>query len=295
MAVARSKGEKVLDVVIILLLILLSIITIYPIYYVMIASVSSPVAISSGDVVFWPKGLNISAYRHLLDNRLIWVGYRNSILYTAAGTAVDLAVTIPCAYALSRKTLPYRRILMGLFVFTMYFNGGLIPKYLLINSLGMINTPWSLIIPGCVNVFNLIIARSFFESSLPDSLLEAAQIDGASFTRFFFQFALPLSPAMLAIIALYCIQGHWNAYLGAQMYIQSPNLQTLQVIIKNITATLDTSLAEELTTQELIEIVQQKQLLKYAVVAVSIIPLVAVYPFVQKFFVRGVMVGAVKG
>ena len=184
---------------------------------------------------------------------------------------------------------------MALFVFTMYFSGGLIPKYLLINALGMINTPWALIIPGCVNVFNLIIARSFFESSIPDSLLEAATIDGANYTRFFFQFALPLSPAMLAIITLYNIQGHWNAYLGAQMYIQSPNLQTLQVIIKNITATLDTGLVEEMSTQELIEVVQKKQLMKYAVVVVAIVPLAIIYPFVQRYFVKGVMVGAIKG
>ncbi len=295
MAIARTKSETVLDVTAIILLLILSVLTLYPIYYVVIASVSSPVAISAGEVILSPKGLNISAYQRLLNNRMIWIGYRNSILYTIAGTGVDLMVTIPCAYALSRKSLPYRRILMGLFIFTMYFNGGMIPRYLLINALGMINSPLALIIPGCVNVFNLIIARSFFESSIPDSLLEAAQIDGASYTRFFFQFALPLSPAMLAIIALYCIQGHWNAYLGAQMYIQSPDLQTLQVIIKNITATLDTGLAEEMSTQQLIEVVQQKQLMKYAVVVVSIVPLVLIYPFVQKFFVKGVMIGAVKG
>lgn len=295
MSIARSRGEKIFDALVIVLLLILSIITIYPIYYVIIASISSPNFISSGDVVLFPKGVNITAFKYLMENKSIWIGYRNSILYTIAGTMVDLAVTIPCAYALSRKSLPYRRILMTLFVFTMYFNGGLIPKYLLINSLGMIDTPLALIIPGCINVFNLIIARSFFESNISDSLLEAVKIDGASYTRFFFQFALPLSPAMLAIIALYSIQGHWNAYLGAQMYIQSPNLQTLQVIIKNITATLDTGLVEEISTQELVEIVQKKQLMKYAVVVVAIIPLAIIYPLVQKFFVRGVMIGAIKG
>jgi putative aldouronate transport system permease protein len=295
MSIKSTKGEKLFDGIIILILLLITFITLYPIYFVLIASISSPNYISTGQVILFPKGLNVAAYKQLLDNRQIWIGYRNSIIYTTFGTMVDLAVTIPCAYALSRKTLPGRKILMGLFVFTMYFSGGMIPRYLLINALGLYNSPLALIIPGCVNVFYLIIARSFFESSISDSLLESVMIDGGSYTRFFFQFAVPLSPAMLATIALYCIQSHWNAYLGAQMYIQDPELQTLQVIIKNITASLDQSLAEQMTTQELIESVQQKQLLKYAVVVISIVPLVIIYPFVQKFFVRGVMVGAIKG
>ena len=291
----RINGERMFHLVVSILLVLIGVITLYPIWYVLIASVSSPVAISSGEVLLLPKGINFSAYELLFERKDIWLGYRNSIVYTAAATALDMIVTIPCAYALSRKTLPYRRILMLLFTFTMYFSGGLIPQYILLSSLGFVNSPLAIIVPGCVNVFNLIVARSFFESNIPDSLFDAARIDGAGYTRFFVRIVIPLSPAILAVIALYCIQNHWNAYLGAQTYIYDPNLKTLQQIIRGITASLDSSLAETATLEQIIAQVQQTQLIKYAVVVVSALPLVIIYPFVQKFFVRGVMVGAVKG
>lgn len=291
----QLKGERAFNVIVSVLLIIIAVVTLYPIWFVLIASISSPVAIGAGEVLLLPKGINFKGYEMLFEDKNIWIGYRNSIIYTAAATVLDLIVTIPCAYALSRKTLPYRRILMLLFTITMYFSGGTIPKYLLINSLGMINTPWSLIIPGCVNVFNLIVARSFFESSIPESLFDAARIDGSGYTRFFAQIVIPLSPAILAIIALYCIQAHWNGYLAATMYIYNPKLKTLQQIIRSITANLDSSLAESATTEELIYAAQKTQLLKYSVVVVSALPLILIYPFVQKFFVKGVMVGAVKG
>ena len=291
----RKFEERVVDIVINVVLIILGLVALYPIWYVIIASISSPVAISTGEVVFLPKGLNIDAYKALLAEKRIWIGYRNSIVYTTAATILDLLVMIPCAYALSRHSLPGRKFFMTAFIFTMYFSGGLVPKYLVINSLGMVNTPWALIIPGCVNVFNMIIARSFFESSIPDSLLDAAQIDGANYTRFFVQIVLPLSPAMLAIIALYSVTAHWNAYLGAQMYIYDADLYTLQQVIKSITATLDSTLMENATFDEISAAIREKQLMKYAVVLVASLPLVVAYPFIQKYFVKGVMVGAVKG
>lgn len=292
----RIRDERVLNSVINVMLVMIAIVSLYPIWYVIIASISDPVAISNGEVLLLPKGINFSAYLKLLDNKQIWIGYRNSIIYTAGGTIVDLLVTIPCAYALSRESLPGRKFITSLFIFTIYFTGGMIPSYMLINSLGMVNTPWALIIPGCINVYNLVVARSFFESSIPDSLFDAAQIDGSGYTRFFLQVVLPLSPAILAIITLFCIQTHWNAYLGAQMYIYSPNLYTLQQVIRSITATLDASLiGDEVTLDQMITIMQEKQLMKYAVVVVASIPLVIIYPLVQKFFVKGVMVGAVKG
>lgn len=289
------NSERAVNIVICILVIMTGAIVIYPIWYVLIASVSSPVAISSGEVLLLPKGLNFGAYRRLLENKLIWMGYRNSIFYTFAGTVVDLLVQIPCAYALSRRSLPGRRWLMFLFLFTMYFGGGMVPKYLLLNSLGMINSPIALIIPGCVSVYNIIVARNFFESSIPDSLFDAARIDGCGYTRFFLTIVIPLSPAILAIIALYCIQTHWNVYLDAQMYIYTPQYYTLQQVISSITANLDSSLVENLSAEEFAAIIQEKQLIKYAVVVVSCIPLVIIYPFIQKFFVRGVMIGAVKG
>lgn len=292
---ARSRGDKVVDGIIMAILILVALICLYPIWFTVIASVSNPTYISNGQVILWPKGFNLDAYRRLLDNRQIWIGYRNTIFYTVVGTCFDLAVTLPCAYALSRYKLPGRRWLMLLFLFAMYFSGGIIPNYLLYNQLGMINTIWVLLLPGTLNVYNMIIARSFFESSIPEPVFESAKIDGASYTRFFVQFALPLSKAMIAVISLLYALGHWNAYLGPRMYLQSPNLQTLQVIIRDITARLDTSLVEDMSSEELVRQVQEKQLMKYAVVIVSIIPMMMAYPFIQRYFVGGIMIGAVKG
>lgn len=289
------SGDRIVDLIINIILFIVAFVCIYPMWYVLIASVSSPAAISTGQVILWPKGFNVSAYNSLLKNDTIWLGYRNSIIYTALGTLVDLLVQIPAAYALSRQRLPGRKWMMPLFIVTMYFGGGMIPKYMLLNSLNMINSPVSLIIPSCVNVFNIIVARSFFEGSIPESLYDAARIDGCGYTRFFTKIVLPLSPAILAIIALYSMQGHWNVYLTAQMYIYDPKYYTLQQVIRSITAQLDTSLVENMSAAEMIAAVQEKQLLKFSVIVVSIIPMVIVYPFVQKFFVRGVMVGAVKG
>ena len=289
------SGEKVFDYIVNIILILVAIVCIYPLGYVLIASVSSPTAIGNGEVIFWPKGFNLNGYTRLIENKNIWIGYRNSILYTISGTAVDFLMQIPVAYALSRKSLPGRRAIMALFVFTMYFSGGIIPKYLLLNSMGMINSPIALIIPGCISVFNIIVAKSFFEGSVPDSLYDAARIDGCGYTRFFVKIVLPLSPAMLAVIALYCIQRHWNTFLDGEMYLLDSKYYTLQQVIRGITATVDANLAEGMGSEELIRLMQEKQLLKFSVIVVSVIPLVIIYPFVQKFFVRGVMVGAVKG
>lgn len=291
----RRNGDKIFDITVNVLLIAAVVVCLYPIWYVLIASVSSPTAIANGEVLIWPKGFNLNGYTKLINNKKIWTGYRNSILYTAAGTAVDFIAQIPVAYALSRKDLPGRRWIMTMFVITMYFSGGIIPKYLLLNSLGMINSPAALIIPSCVNTFNIIVAKSFFEGNVPESLYDAARMDGCGYTRFFAQVVLPLSKALLAIIALYCIQFHWNVYLNAEMYLLESKYFTLQQVIRNICASLDTSLAESMDSQELMKLIQEKQLMKYSVIVVSVVPLVAIYPFVQKFFVKGVMVGAVKG
>lgn len=291
----KSRSERILDFAINFLLVIIAIIVVYPLWYVLIASVSSPSAIANGEVVLFPKGFTLLAYSKILENKQLWIGYRNSILYTIAGVIVDLAVMTPCAYALSRKNLPFRKLLMTLFLITMYFSGGLIPRYMLLNKMGLVNTPLALIIPGCVVVFDIIVLRSFFESNIPESLVEAAMLDGANHIRVFTRVALPNSPAVLAVVALYSVQRHWNAYLGAQMYIYKPKYYTLQQVLRQITATLDTSLAETMSVDEIIQATMTNQLMKYAVVVVACIPLIVIYPFVQKFFVKGVMVGAVKG
>lgn len=290
----KVKQERTVNAVINIMLILIALITIYPIWYVLIASVSSPVAIASGEVVLLPKGINFSAYRKLFDNPLIWKGYFNSICYTAAHTVLSMIVMVPCAYALSRKDLPGRPFFSTFFIITMYFSGGLIPSFMVVNKLGMLDTPWALIVPGCVNAYNLILIKNFFTSNIPDSLYDAARIDGCSYTRFFLKIVLPLSPAILAIIALFTMTASWNSYLPAQMYIYDTDLQTLQQVIKGITAEISSSLVENMSTDEIAAILFEKSLMKYAVVVVGCIPLVLVYPFVQKYFVGGIMLGAVK-
>lgn len=288
-------SEKALNIFINVSLAIIAFMTIYPLWFVVIASVSSPSAISNGQVILLPEGLNIDAYVKLFQTKRIWTGYKNSILYTGASILLDLAVQIPCAFALSRRTLPFRRFFNILFIIPMYFTGGIIPTYIWLSKLGMVDSPLALIVPACVSVFNLIIAKNYFASNIPDTLVEAARIDGCGYIRFFTSIAVPLSGAIIAIIALYSMQAHWNGYLGPVMYLYTPEKHTLQQVVASITANLDSSLTEFTSLDEVAKITQEKQLLKYAVVFVSSLPLIVVYPFVQKFFVKGVMVGAIKG
>lgn len=288
-------SEKALNIFINVSLAIIAFMTIYPLWFVVIASVSSPSAISNGQVILLPEGLNIDAYVKLFQTKRIWTGYKNSILYTGSSILLDLAVQIPCAFALSRRTLPFRRFFNILFIIPMYFTGGIIPTYIWLSKLGMVDSPLALIVPACVSVFNLIIAKNYFASNIPDTLVEAARIDGCGYIRFFASIAVPLSGAIIAIIALYSMQAHWNGYLGPVMYLYTPEKHTLQQVVASITANLDSSLTEFTSLDEVAKITQEKQLLKYAVVFVSSLPLIVVYPFVQKFFVKGVMVGAIKG
>ena len=291
----RTLGDRITDNVINILLIAVVIVTLYPLYYVLIASISNVNAIARGEVVFAPVGFNLGAYKKLLQTGSIWTGYRNTIIYTVFGVAFDLLIQIPCAFVLSREEMPGKRFVTTLFVITMYFSGGMIPKYLLINALGWIDNPISLIIPSCISVYNIIVAKSFFQSGIPDSLFDASLLDGCTYTKYFTKIVIPLSGAMISIIALYNMQTHWNTYLTAQMYIYNPNYFTLQQVIRNITSIITTGVTEMEDDAEYIRRMQDAQLIKFAVVVVSCVPLAIVYPFVQKNFVKGVMVGAVKG
>lgn len=293
--IARTRGDKIFDATCAVVMVVLCMVVLYPIYFVVIASFSDPYYITTGQVVFLPKGLNLKAYQLLLQRSDVWIGYRNSICYTFFGTCLNMLVTLPAAYALSRRELAGRRWIMLYFTFTMFFNGGTIPTYILIRDLKFINTPWALLLPGVVNVFNLIIARTFFESTIPDAMVEAATIDGASNLKIFLSIVLPLSPAIIAVLLLYYGLAHWNSYFNAMIYISDQNLQTLQVIIKNIMAAIDATTTEGLSAEVIAERVKTKELVKYAVVVVSTIPALAIFPFVQKYFIKGVMVGAIKG
>ena len=295
MAIARSRGDKILDGGIIALMAVITVCALYPLWFVLIASFSDPTAISNGKVIFWPVGVNTSAYGKLFRTAKIWIGYRNSLLYTVFGTLINLLVTVSAGFALSRKTLPGRRALLVFFIITMYVSGGTIPSYLLMKSLGLLNTVWAILLPGAMSVYNMIIARSFFESGIPESIYESATIDGAGWLRCYTRFAIPLSKPMIAVLTLFFALGHWNSYFNAMIYISNEKIQVLQVIIKQITANISAALAESMTDAEMIRQVQEKQLLKYAVVVVSVVPMVLLYPFVQRYLIQGIMIGAVKG
>lgn len=289
----RTKSDKFTNIVINIILVLLGLFAVYPLWFVLIASISDPGAVSRGEVIFWPQDVTFTAYSSMLENPSIWIGYRNSILYLFSGTGFMLLVTLPAAYALSRRELWGRRVLNFLFVFTMYFGGGLIAIYLLHSSLGWLNTPWVLIIPVGMNVYNMILARSNFQE-IPESLREAAIMDGASELYYFVRIVIPLSKAVIAVLFLFTALSWWNEYLRFVIYIDNPNLQSLQVIIRQIfdslTTTSEFSSAGEVTAK-----LNQAEMLKYSVVVIAALPFCLLYPFVQKYFNKGIMIGAVKG
>lgn len=269
-------------------------IVVYPLYFIIIASFSNPTEVANGHVWFVPSQFTVDGYKEILRHGELWMGYRNTIIYTALGTVIGLAVNIPAAYALSRKDLVGRRFFTLYFVFTMFFGGGLIPTYFTIRNFGLYDSIWVMVLPFSVAVYHIIIARTFFDSSLPQGILDAAMIDGCGNLRFFFQIALPLSKAVLAVIALYTAVGQWNAYFNALVYIRTEELKPLQLVVRNILITNQAmaGTGDGLAAQEARRL---SELMKYAVIIVTTVPIMCVYPFVQKYFSQGVMIGAIKG
>ena len=261
--------------------------------WIIVASFSDPNLVSTGKVTVLPKGINFKGYLKILEDTRIWIGYRNTLLYSLLGTAVNLIVTLPAAFALSRKEFKPRRVILFFFTFTMFFGGGLIPSYLLMKQLGLLNSIWVFIIPGAFSVFNMIIARSFFEASIPEELHDAAQVDGLSYFGYFNKIVLPLSTAIIAVIGLYYFVGHWNDYFTGLIYIRDQNLQPLQNVLQNILLANQTQVgAVGMTAMDSQNFADQ---IKFGVIIVSTIPLLIIYPFLQKYFNKGVMIGAVKG
>ncbi|WP_322183451.1 carbohydrate ABC transporter permease [Neglectibacter caecimuris] len=264
----------------------------YPVYFVCIASVSSPTAVSRGEVLLLPKEINFRAYQEVFQDARVWLGYRNTIFYTLAGTALSLVFTIPASFSLSRKELPFRQGLMFFFTFTMFFSGGLIPTYFLMQNLNLVNTVWVMILPFSVSVYNLIVTRTFFQNSIPEDLFEAARIDGCSYTRFLFQIVLPLSKAIIAVIGLYYAVWYWNEYMRALIYVQDKNLIPLQLVLRNILVENQALEGSSLGAESRRQLVD---LLKYALIVVSTLPMLILYPLLQKYFEKGVMIGSIKG
>lgn len=287
------RGDRLFSLALILICALIFVVVVYPLYFVVIASVSSPTAISNGQVIFWPKSASLDGYKLVFSYDKLWTGYRNTIFYTAVGTLFNLAVTLPAAYAASRKEFMPRRVIMFLFAFTMYFGGGLIPTFLLIRSIGLYDTPWVFIIPFALNVYNFIITRTFFETSLSEAMHEAAVLDGCSEFRYFIKVVLPLSKAIITVVMLYYAVGHWNDYFSGLVYVRNKELVPLQLVLREILLIADSS---QLTaTSGYSNAMMYVESMRYGVILVSTLPLLIVYPFIQKYFEKGVMLGAVKG
>ena len=289
----ESAGDRVFDMINILILIVVCLIIVYPMYYVVLASITDPKIVHTGKLLFYPEAPYFKGYAEALAYPQLISGYANTIWYTVLNAIVALATTIPAAYALSRKDLVGRRFIMFLFTFTMFFNGGIIPMFLTIKSLNLYNSAWALVLPAAVSVYNLIVCRSFFESSLPQELLEAAQIDGCNDFRFFFQMAIPLSKTIIAVMLLYYATAMWNTFFNALMFLQDDTKMPLQVVLRNLV--LSNQLSMSASGAEFAEKQKLVDQLKYVIITVSAVPLMIVYPFVQKYFASGVMLGAVKG
>ncbi|NLG81818.1 MAG: carbohydrate ABC transporter permease [Bacilli bacterium] len=271
----------------------LALLIIYPLYFIVIASISSPEAVMNGEVFLYPKGLTFEAYTRLLKERKIWIGYRNTILYTFFGTLLNIVLTIPAGWALSRKELPYRKFFMWFFIITMFFGGGIIPFYLLVSRLNLIDSPLALILPSAVSVWNIFMTKAFYESNIPTELLEAAKIDGANEFKTFLSVILPISKPIIAVMVLFYAVGHWNSYFNALIFIRSEELFPLQLILRDILI-----VAEGTTgTGDLDTILEQQRianLIKYSSIIVSSLPIIIFYPFIQKFFKKGFLVGSFK-
>ncbi|MBW4084959.1 carbohydrate ABC transporter permease [Paenibacillus sp. S150] len=267
----------------------------YPLIYVLSASFSSGNAVSSGQVLLWPVDFSLEGYEAVFKNKDIVRAYGNTFLYTVLGTTVNVCVVMTCAYALSRPGLKGRNFFMFLFTFTMFFSGGLIPFYILMKDLHLINTIWAMVLPGALSVYNMIIARTFIQSSIPGELIEATSIDGCSDARFFFSFVLPLSKAVIAVITLFAAVGHWNAYFNALMYLNDRSLYPLQIILREILIMNQVDVSMIMDPELQVANAQAAAVLKYSLIVVATVPILSVYPFIQKYFVKGVMIGSLKG
>ncbi len=293
--IRQSRSDVVFDIFNYSLVTFFFLTVFYPLFFVVIASVSNPDLVNLGKVWLLPKELNFLGYQKVFQDHNIWLGYRNTIIYTSLGTTINVILTLPAGYVLSRKDLVGRMLFMRLLIFTMLFHGGLIPTYLIVKSLGILNTIWVMVIPSAVAVWNVVIARAFFEGTIPFELLEASRVDGCSNQRFFWSIVLPISSALIAVETLFYAIQHWNAFFQALIYLNDQRLYPLQLFLRDIL--LRQELSEELTedVRDLIEMQRLSEIIKYALIIVASLPVLVLYPFLQHYFVKGVMIGAIKG
>ncbi len=290
-----TTGDKIFICVINIFMIIAMIIVAVPVLNVIASSFSSPKAVAGGKVGIWPVGFTLKGYQLVLENGKLIIGYKNTIFYTVAGTALNIFMTTIAAYPLSRRDFKAGGVLMKIYTFTMYFGGGIIPSYLLMRSLGLINTRWAMILPGAISVYNMIVMRTYFQTNIPTELLESTKIDGCSDFRFLVQFAVPLSKAIMAVMVLFYAIGHWNDFFNAYLYISDEKKYPLSIFFQMllggvITKGMDTAQEGMFADRQ-----DYNQLLKYSLIMLTCVPVWCVYPFIQKYFVQGVMIGSLKG
>lgn len=291
------RADRIFNVCNMAFLVFCLLITLYPLWYILVCSFSSAAEVVAGNVTLWPIGFNTDAYEAAFESKQLIVGFRNSLIYTVVGTLFNLVVTFMAAYPLSRSDFKARGVITALFAFTMMFNGGMIPSYLLVKDLKMLDTIWALVIPGALSVWNVILIRTFIQNSIPGDLLEAAQLDGCRDGQYLIKIVLPLSGPIIAVMVLFFAVGHWNSYFNALMYISKSDLYPLQIILRNILIQnqFDPSMMKNVDPRELMRQQNLRDLLKYSLIVIASVPVLAIYPFVQKYFIKGVMIGALKG
>ena len=291
--IRESRGDRIFQSIILIISVLLMFVVAYPLYFTVIASFSKPEDVLLGRVLFWPKNISVESYKMVIAEKSIWMGYGNTIIYTVLGTLVNLALTTMMAYPLSCRETPCRGILTFVASFTMLFSGGLIPTYLLVRQLGMYNTIWAMLLPSGITTYNMLVMKNFFQSSIPGELKEAACLDGCTDLQTLLLVVLPLSGSIIAVMVLFYSVAHWNEYFSALIYLKDRSRMPLQVILREILLQ-NQELAQGDGTG-LYEKMMAAETMKYAIIIIASVPVICLYPFVQKHFVKGVMVGAIKG
>ncbi|PNV60839.1 sugar ABC transporter permease [Clostridium sp. chh4-2] len=291
----KSKSDIAFDIFNYTLLGAITILVLYPLYFIVIASFSDPDFINTGQVVFWPKGFNVLGYQKIFEDTKIWRAYGNTIFYTLVGTCINIVLTMMFAYPLSRKDFCGRRFLTFFMMFTMYFQGGLMPTYILMQNIHLYDTPWVMVLLPAINVFNVIIAKTNIQNNIPEELYEAAAIDGCSHFKFFCKIVMPLSKSIVAVLVLYYGVAHWNEFMNGLVYLRDEGLYPLQLVLRGILVQNQASADMMADIDSMMAQQKAAELIKYGLIIVSALPVLVIYPFLQKYFAKGVMVGAVKG
>lgn len=293
--IQEARSDKIFNIIVFVIMVLIVLAIAYPLYFVIIASISSPNAVNGGQVLLWPKDLTVNGYKKILEYKPLWSGYANSLFYTIVGTAINLLFTLPAGYALSRSKLRGRRPIILLFAITMFFGGGMIPTYLVIKKLGMIDTYWAMLLPGACSVYNIIVTKTFMETSVPSELIDASRIDGCDDFQTFGSVVLPLAKPIIAVMTLFYAIGHWNSFFDALLYLNNESKYPLQMVLRELL--LQNQVSSGMTSGGMSSIAERAQLaeqMKYGIIIVATLPMMLMFPFVIKHFKKGIMVGSIK-